>query len=106
MYIEKYKNFDKVEWLRNVNESSKCYLYKVYKSELIMEKYLIYLPKELRIPMTKFRMCNHKLPIEIGRHSKIERNSRICTKCFNDLVDEYHCMFICEHFNQEKVFYS
>ena len=53
--------------------------------------------------MTTFRMCNHKLPIEIGRHNKIERNIRICTKCFNDLGDEYHCMFICEHFNREKV---
>ena len=52
--------------------------------------------------MTQFRMCNHKLPIKIGRH-KIERNLRICTKCFNDLGDEYHYMFICEHFNREKV---
>ena len=99
----KIQEFYKVEWLRNVNESSKCYLYKGYKSELIMEKYLIYLPKELRIPMTKFRMCNHKLPIEIGRHNiKIERNLRICAKCFNDLGDEYHCMFICEYFKREK----
>ena len=58
----KIQEFYKVEWLRNVNESSKCYLYKGYKSELLMEKYLIYLPKELRIPMTKFRMWQSQAP--------------------------------------------
>ena len=41
----KIQEFYNVEWLRNVNESSKCDLCKGYKSELIMEKYLIYLPK-------------------------------------------------------------
>ena len=41
---------------------------------------------------TKFCMCNQKLPIEIGKHNNIEINWRVCTKCFNDLGDEYHCM--------------
>ena len=53
---------------------AKYYLYKGYKSELSLEKYLINLLDDLRICMYKFRMCNHKLPIELGRHNNIERN--------------------------------
>ncbi len=47
-------------------------------------------------------MTNHNLPIEIGRHNKIERNLRTCTKCDSgDLGDEYHYMFVCKEFLEE-----
>ena len=95
---EYYKNY----WLKCLNESSKCYLYKGYKSELSLEKYLINLPDELRICMSKFRMCNHKLPIELGRHNNIERNLRKCNKCGIDIGDEYHYLFICDYFKDER----
>ena len=95
---EYYKN----DWLKCMNESSKCYLYKGYKSELALEKYLINLPDELRICMSKFRMCNHKLPIELGRHNNIERNLRKCNKCGIDIGDEYHYLFICDYFKDER----
>ena len=35
-------------------------------SELSLEKYLINLPDDLRICMSKFRMCNHKFPHRAG----------------------------------------
>ena len=52
----------------------------VSKSELSLEKYLINLPDDLRMCF-KFRMCNHKLPIGLGRHNNIEINLRKCNEC-------------------------
>ena len=84
------------EWKNCLENSSKCYLYKGFKPELKLEEYLCKLPNDLRINLTKFRLCNHKLPIEIGRHKHIDRNYRICTLCDkHDLGDEYHYMLIC-----------
>ena len=86
-----------------LENSSKCYLYKGFKPELKLEEYLCKLPNDLRINLTKFRLCNHKLPIEIGRHTNIDRNYRICTLCDkHDLGDEYHYMFICKRFSEER----
>ncbi len=91
------------EWRKELNESSKCYLYKNLKNNLKIEKYVCSLTSELRISLTKFRLTNHKLPIEIGRHNKIERNLRTCTKCDSgDLGDEYHYMFVCKEFLDER----
>jgi hypothetical protein len=95
------KEYYRKDWVRSVKESRKCYLYKGFKTDLNMEKYLISLPEDLRICMSKFRLCNHKLPIEVGRHNNIERNIRFCTLCNKkDLGDEYHYLFVCDHFKQ------
>ena len=80
-------------------------MYKGFKPELKLEEYLCKLPNDLRIHLTNFRLCNHKLPIEIGRHKNIDRNYRICTLCDkHDLHvgDEYHYMFICKRFSEER----
>lgn len=95
------QTFYQTEWKNNVNNSRKCYLYKGYKTELKMEEYLYRLPNNRRITVTKFRLCNHKLPIELGRHYNIDRKYRICTKCnLHDLGDEFHYVCICPKFNQ------
>ena len=87
-----------------MENSSKCYLYKGFKSELKLEEYLCKLPNDLRINFTKCRLCNHTLPIEIGRHKNIDRKYRICTLCDkHDLGDEYHYMFICKRFHNKRV---
>jgi len=97
------QEFYKNEWINNVNESSKCYLYKGFKTELKIEKYITKFPDNLRIIMSKFRMCNHKLPVELGRHNNIDRKFRFCTKCnTRDIGDEFHYMFLCTFFSQER----
>ena len=48
-------------------------------------------------------MCNHKLPIEVGRHNNIDRKYRLCTKCDKkDLGDEYHYMFMCDCYEASR----
>ena len=79
------------------------YLYRGFKTELKMEEYLYKLPDDLRICLSKYRMCNHKLPIEVGRHNNIDRKYRLCMKCDKkDLGDEYHYMFICDYYEVSR----
>ena len=50
--------------------------------------------------LCKFRITNHKLPIETGQWNNIDRVNRICTTCDNITIgDEYHYIMECEHFS-------
>jgi len=91
-------------WLEDVNTNSKCYNYRMFKTDLIFEKYLILLPSQLRVKFTHFRVSNHMLPIERGRHYNIPRGERLCEIC-NRLGDEYHYLFECVKFKTERKTY-
>ena len=44
-----------------------------------------------RITLCKFRTCNHRLPIEIGRWQNVDRSDRICHICqTTEIGDEFH----------------
>ena len=47
--------------------------------------------------MTKFRLSNHKLMIEKGRHRNLDRDMRICPLC-TSVEDEIHFLTKCETF--------
>lgn len=68
-----------------------------------MEKYLLTPSTPDRINLTKYRLSNHKLPIEIGRHVNIEKGDRTWEFCTNyDIGDEMHYMLICSKFKNER----
>ena len=75
---------------------------KVINLNFLFKSFSINLPDDLRICMSKFRMCNHKLPIELRRYNNIERNLRKYNKCGIDIGDEYHYLFICDYFKYER----
>ena len=82
-----------------------CYNYRIFKEILTFENYLKSdLSSSLCIYLTKFRLCNHKLPIQVGRYKNIVRSQRICDSC-NVLGDEYHFLFICPIFNNVRSLY-
>ena len=82
-----------------------CYNYRIFKENLTFENYLKSdLSSSLCIYLTKFRLCNHKLPIQVGRYKNIVRSQRICDSC-NVLGDEYHFLFICPIFNNVRSLY-
>lgn len=91
----------KAEWQESVYSNQKCYNYRMFKREFCFESYLIRLPVSLRIVFAKFRLSNHNLPIEKGRHWNIERCERKCTQC-NVLGDEFHYLFICPLFSDDR----
>ena len=103
LYKGKLANMYKNKWVSQLQESSKCSLYRNFKDGLTFEKYLVTLPVNLRQSLIRFRTSNHKLPIETGRYLNILRENRLCTLCLaNDIGDEYHYMFICEFFKDVR----
>ena len=69
------------EWCSSLTETTgKLRTYKLFKSNLQIERYLI-LPCHLRIPMTHLRISCHQLSIKTGRynrHQKIPLEARLC----------------------------
>ena len=90
------------KWLESCRNGRKTILYKDYKTNLTMEKYLLNLPPNLAISMCKFRVSNHNLPIEKGCHSGIKREDRICPLCETELGDEYHYLMSCPYFSSDR----
>ena len=104
LYKRKLHELYQANWKSSLESSSKCFLYKNFKQELVLEKYLITLNDPTRSKLTRFRLSNHFLPIERGRHNDIARIDRICNLCtVNDIGDEYHYVCVCDYFvNQRK----
>ena len=85
-------------WSAKVESSPLCINYKVFKSQIGFEHYLTALPKDLRVPFSKFRCGSHNLPISNARYLEIdERNN--CNLCSEDIGDEYHYLLKCPAFS-------
>ena len=79
-------------------ETSKLRTYSLVKNDLKREPYLETV-KNLkdRISMTKFRLSNHNLMIEKGRHLDLLKHERRCPLCFC-FEDEKHFILNCPVF--------
>ena len=53
---------------------------------------------------SRFRMSNHTLMIEKGRHMRpqIERNNRNCFHCKDNIENESHFVISCPLYNAER----
>ena len=63
-----------------------------------MEKYLSEIKDiKKRVAITKFRLSDHKLEIEIGRYHrpKLKPDERLCQVC-DAIEDEMHCLMSCK----------
>jgi len=69
------------KWKESIFNSKKCYNYRMFKKELELERYLLLLPTPLRINLARFRLVNHKLPVEQGRYENLARHERKCSMC-------------------------
>ena len=48
-----------------------------------------------RIALTKFRLSNHTLMIETGRHENIQQANRRCSFCPENIENEVHFLIHC-----------
>ena len=57
-----------------------------------MEPYMTMLQPHLQFPFIKFRLSNHRLPVETGRYENLPYEQRLCQLCNNKscVGDEYH----------------
>ena len=72
-------------WQQALQHSQKLELYKILKNEYAPSNYLeLSTRTSERRTLTKLRVSNHKLMIELGRYNQISRDDRICQ--FVDLI--------------------
>ena len=78
-------------------EPSKPRTYSLLKTQIEYETYLSEVQNiEHRTALTKFRLSNHCLNIETGRHKRINKNNRFCPFCPNYIEDEKHSLLQCQ----------
>ena len=84
-------------------ERSKLRTYAIFKKEQGFEKYLADIKNtNVRKNVTKFRLSNHKLMIEVGRHQKIDAEQRFCPFCPNTVEDEFHFLLYCPTYDIQR----
>ena len=85
-------------------ERSKLRTYSLFKKEAGFETYLTEIKNvSIRTSATKFRLSNHKLMIEVGRHQGIEdRNKRVCPFCPDLVEDESHFLLYCPVYRYQR----
>ena len=77
-----------------------------FLNENEMEYYLSHPDRNVRLILTKFRLSEHKLLIEIGRNLKIRRDQRLCAIC-NVLEDGFYFFFECKrNTNNRNILYQ
>ena len=77
-------------------ESSKLRTYALFKKDKGFESYLTEIKNlSVRKQVTKFRLSNHQLMIEKGRHQGINADNRTCPLCKNGVETEFHFLFSC-----------
>ena len=92
------------DWHATVNDSSRCYHYKHFKTLLNTERYLsIDLPVKIRRSLARFRASSHQFHIETGRYVHTPLQERICQFCFvsnniSTIECEFHVFFHCSKF--------
>jgi hypothetical protein len=85
-------------WRGILSENSVCKNYRLYKDTFCFESYLLLLSQPMRKNVLKFRVNNHRLPIQRGRVINVPLNERLCTLCnLEEIGDEFHYLFVCEN---------
>ena len=95
------KAFDEIK-----DNSSKLRTYALFKTKVGLEPYLTEINNvQDRIFVTKFRLSNHRLMIEVGRYNNTPREHRFCPFCPNTVEDECHFMFRCKPYTYLRTRY-
>ena len=91
------------DWYSKLESSSKGKNYRLYKTGIAIENYLINFPVNIYLPILKFRITNHRLPVELGRWVRKPYEERRCLKCnSNSVGDEFHYLLECDLFKEDR----
>ena len=82
-------------------DTSKLRTYALFKKDIGFEKYLSEIKKvAVRKQVSKFRLSNHGLMIEVGRHKGTPKEERFCPFCPLKIENELHFLFECSIFSK------
>ena len=104
-------NYEEEKWRMELMNKSKLRTYRLFKSKLRFEKYLL-TPgyHKGRTLMTQLRTGTNKLEIERGRYLGLPEAQRLCRQvgCFNQIEDERHFIIYCPRYNDLRnvLFYN
>ena len=85
------------------NPESKLRTYALIKTNIGREPYLKEIKNtKYRQKLTKFRLSNHRLLIESGRHMKLPITERICPMCRAGIEDEIHFLVKCNFYESAR----
>ena len=88
------------EWSEN---TWKGLCYRIFKTELKIEKYISMLPYSYMFNFCKFRCSGHRIPVETGSWHNVSRADRLCHICDSaDIGDAFHYIMSCNYSKQEK----
>ena len=104
-FKQKLKDQFLQRWESLLNSSSGAVLYRMYKNEFGINKYFYILNNNQCRTLTAFRTRNHRLPVELGSWGNTKISERKCTFCHSEVGDEFHCLFNCTYFTEERNFH-
>ena len=85
------------------NPQSKLRTYGIIKQHIGCEKYLLQITNpSIRQSLTKFRLSNHVLNIEKGRHTNTPEHLRTCPFCPNTIESEIHFLVNCPTYRKPR----
>ena len=88
-------NYDRF-WNGQILQSTKAASFNIFKSDIALEMHLkLNFNLKHKIAISRFRLSNHTLMIEKGRHLKIEKNERKCYFCKAEVENEKHFLINC-----------
>ena len=95
------KDCEAQNWRSEVEHSTKLCTYKLFKTIFSEENYLLFdYPRRWVSQFARFRVSNHNLNIEAGRHHGVDKEERYCTFCKNHNIykieTEFHVLLECE----------
>jgi hypothetical protein len=95
-------------WSQNVPNYNRLDIYAVNISLLESDKYApkIFITAPLnrshRSIIAGLVLGTFPLQIELGRYDKIPRDERYCPLCLNTSEDQFHFLFVCPFYNQDR----
>ena len=86
------------------NNDRKYSNYRLFKTTFEFKNYLIKTPYQFLKFIIRFRIRNHRLPIETGSWSGIKSVERKCPlcKCSSSIPDEFHYLLECKSLENER----
>ena len=101
LYKRQVDIFNQLAFSRIAKPDSKLRTYNLIKKGIGLECYLCTIKNiKYRTALSKFRLSNHQLMIEVGRHKNISKLERFCPFCSPLVVeDEIHFLINCPSYS-------
>ena len=92
------------EWTRDINYNRVLIVYEAIQTTFSFKSYLeTVVSRNVKIAITKLRICAHNLRKQTGRSDRLERNLRFCQVCEGDEIeDEYQFLLKYSKFSQMR----